>query len=69
MSYNNQYNLCGSNFGGLGETPSGLETFGIESNRSSMSLLAVEGGAGGSVSSSPTPNGKLQTKQITMRNI
>ena len=40
--------------------PSGLVTFGMESSRSNMSsLLAVGGGAGGIVSSSPTPNGKL----------
>ena len=57
--YYYQYNLCGNNFGGLGETPSGLVTLGIESSRSNISLFAVEGGADGTVSSSPTPNGKL----------
>ena len=46
--------------------PSGLVTLGMESSRSNISsVLAVEGGAGGIVSSSPTPNGKLY-KQNTL---
>ena len=45
--------------------PSGLMTFGIESSRSNISsLLAEGGGAGGSVSSSPTSNGKLYKQNI-----